>query len=162
MIIDRKEAVTLSSYLQMLHLDDEKYRHLLESAMAESGKSITKEGQQNKHLRKYIEVMFSRYCNDYLEIFLKRHFNKDFTVEGSAMVLYTCPCCGYNTLSRRSEYDICLVCFWEDDGDRDNTAYSAVNKMTLGEAKNNFSNFGSTSEQALKFLDKDRLIQFKK
>lgn len=162
MIIDRKEAVVLSSYLQMLNLDDEKYHYLLESAMAEIEKSVIKVSQKNKYLRKYIELMFSRYCNEYLDIFLKRHLNKEFTVEGSEMVLYKCPCCEYKTLSRRSEYEICLVCFWEDDGDRDDTSYSSVNKMTLGEAKNNFSTFDSTSEQALKFLDKDRLLQFKK
>jgi cysteine-rich CPCC protein len=28
---------------------------------------------------------------------------------------YRCPCCGYLTLPARGEYDICPVCFWEDD-----------------------------------------------
>jgi hypothetical protein len=27
-----------------------------------------------------------------------------------------CPCCGRRTLARRNEYDICRVCWWEDDG----------------------------------------------
>ena len=27
-----------------------------------------------------------------------------------------CPCCGYLTLSERGAYEICGVCFWEDDG----------------------------------------------
>ena len=32
-----------------------------------------------------------------------------------------CPCCGYATLDARGEYDICTVCWWEDDGqDNDN------------------------------------------
>jgi hypothetical protein len=26
-----------------------------------------------------------------------------------------CPCCGYYTLDGRGGYDICPVCFWEDD-----------------------------------------------
>ncbi len=31
---------------------------------------------------------------------------------------YTCPCCGYQTLSEPppGTYEICPVCFWEDDG----------------------------------------------
>lgn len=29
---------------------------------------------------------------------------------------YTCPCCGYRTFSEPvGSYDICPVCFWEDD-----------------------------------------------
>ena len=27
----------------------------------------------------------------------------------------TCPCCGYKTLDDGSIYDICDICFWEDD-----------------------------------------------
>lgn len=29
---------------------------------------------------------------------------------------YACPCCGYLTLAERGQYEICPVCFWEDDG----------------------------------------------
>ena len=31
---------------------------------------------------------------------------------------YPCPCCGYLTLGdeHRGGYEICPVCFWEDDG----------------------------------------------
>lgn len=30
---------------------------------------------------------------------------------------YKCPCCGYYTFDERpsGSYDICPVCFWEDD-----------------------------------------------
>lgn len=30
---------------------------------------------------------------------------------------YTCPCCGYLTLDEKppGTYDICSICFWEDD-----------------------------------------------
>lgn len=31
------------------------------------------------------------------------------------MKKYKCLCCGYITLETRGEYDICPVCFWEDD-----------------------------------------------
>lgn len=31
---------------------------------------------------------------------------------------YACPCCGYKTLDCEppGTYDICDICFWEDDG----------------------------------------------
>ncbi|PFR99412.1 hypothetical protein COK55_32640 [Bacillus cereus] len=30
---------------------------------------------------------------------------------------YTCPCCGYKTLEEEppGTFDICSICFWEDD-----------------------------------------------
>lgn len=28
---------------------------------------------------------------------------------------YTCPCCGFKTLDDPFSYDICEVCYWEDD-----------------------------------------------
>jgi hypothetical protein len=30
-----------------------------------------------------------------------------------------CPCCGYLTLGERGGFEICPVCFWEDDGQDD-------------------------------------------
>ncbi|MDQ0194587.1 rubrerythrin [Paenibacillus wynnii] len=34
------------------------------------------------------------------------------------MTKFTCPCCGYKTLDEEppGTYDICKICFWEDDG----------------------------------------------
>lgn len=51
-----------------------------------------------------------------------------------------CPCCGYRTLPERGGYDICILCFWEDDG-RDDPAISSVGSganVTLAEARANF------------------------
>ena len=33
-----------------------------------------------------------------------------------------CPCCGCKTLSMRTAFEICEVCFWEDDGQDDSDA----------------------------------------
>lgn len=35
---------------------------------------------------------------------------------------HECPCCGFPTLNDRGAFDICLVCWWEDDGQDDATA----------------------------------------
>src|SRR5688572_16464825 len=33
-----------------------------------------------------------------------------------------CPCCGCKTLSQRIAFEICPVCYWEDDGQDDGDA----------------------------------------
>ena len=35
---------------------------------------------------------------------------------------YLCPCCRFPTLEERGGYDICSICWWEDDGQNDDTA----------------------------------------
>ena len=60
----------------------------------------------------------------------------------SPLVLYpdACPCCGYNTIDERAEYEICRVCWWEDDGSDNHNAYlmSGANKLRLTRARANF------------------------
>ena len=53
-----------------------------------------------------------------------------------------CPCCGYATLSARGEYEICQICWWEDDG-QDNHNANVVcggpnGKLSLSRARINF------------------------
>ena len=64
---------------------------------------------------------------------------------------YLCPCCGYKTMSLAppNTFDICPVCYWEDDG----VQYAkpdyanGANKISLNEAKANFSKFGAILEE---------------
>ena len=54
---------------------------------------------------------------------------------------FTCPCCGYPSLTARSAYEICFLCSWEDEGQDDQEAddESGPNHgMTLTEARRNF------------------------
>lgn len=32
---------------------------------------------------------------------------------------HICPCCAYETLAEKSGFEICPVCFWENDGQDD-------------------------------------------
>jgi hypothetical protein len=64
-----------------------------------------------------------------------------------------CPCCSYKTLTRRGHYDICPVCFWEDDGGNDMSRYSSPNHMTLEEARGNFVRFGACSPEHVSHVD---------
>ncbi len=64
---------------------------------------------------------------------------------------YPCQCCEYFTIRNPKEYgyELCEVCFWEDDGYGDSTpdAPSAPNgEMTLNEAKKNFKLYKACDE----------------
>ena len=58
--------------------------------------------------------------------------------------LHTCPCCGFPTLEARAVFDICEICWWEDDGQDDPHAdqvWSGPNKdYSLSQARRNFRN----------------------
>jgi len=55
---------------------------------------------------------------------------------------YRCPCCGYKTLHERGGYEICPVCFWEDDGqddhDADEVRGGPNGTLSLSEGRKNF------------------------
>jgi hypothetical protein len=60
--------------------------------------------------------------------------------------LFRCPCSGLPTLSERSSWDICNVCWWEDDGQDDpraNEVWGGPNKQySLSAARANFLSHG--------------------
>ncbi len=51
--------------------------------------------------------------------------------------MHACPCCGYKTLPDRAAYDLCPVCWWEDEG-VEPWEYSAPNGQTLVEAQQEY------------------------
>lgn len=51
--------------------------------------------------------------------------------------MYPCPCCGYKTLPERGGYDLCPVCWWEDDGGAP-WEYCGPNAQTLVEAQQEY------------------------
>jgi hypothetical protein len=68
--------------------------------------------------------------------------NTDARVDGDVEDLIACPCCGRKSLSSRGEYEICTVCWWEDDG-QDNPTASQVaggpnRGLSLTQARLNF------------------------
>ncbi|OLS33795.1 CPCC family cysteine-rich protein [Bacillus sp. MRMR6] len=66
---------------------------------------------------------------------------------------YTCPCCGYKTLDEEppGTYEICSICFWEDDGVQyDDPDYrGGANTSSLREAQKNYILFGACEEGIL-------------
>jgi hypothetical protein len=64
---------------------------------------------------------------------------------------FPCPVCGYLTLTDApGRYDICPVCFWEDDPvqARDPDYAGGPNRVSLKEAKRNFAAFGASKERS--------------
>lgn len=65
-----------------------------------------------------------------------------------------CPCCGYLTLTERGIYDICQVCFWEDDGIGDlpdgTRRPGSPNRVSLAEGKENFRKIGASEPMFVK------------
>ena len=69
--------------------------------------------------------------------------------------LFRCPCCGYYTLSSPGAYEICPVCFWEDDPvqEDDPDISGGANELCLNECRENFEKYHACEER---FRDKVR------
>lgn len=68
-------------------------------------------------------------------------------------LFYACPCCGNRTLGERSSYEICPVCFWEDDGqgdDESDVVRGGPNQdLSLTTARENFKQIGAADPRDL-------------
>lgn len=71
---------------------------------------------------------------------------------------YACPCCGYLTLSEEppGTYEICSICFWEDDAVQFNSPDNegGANKVSLRQAQRNFVDFGACERRVLSYVRK--------
>jgi len=59
---------------------------------------------------------------------------------------FLCPCCKSPSLSQAGDFEICNICWWEDDGQDDTTTPFLTGgpngTYTLLEAQQNFKKFG--------------------
>ena len=66
---------------------------------------------------------------------------------------YRCPCCKFKTLHERGGFEICPVCFWEDDGqdeaDADRVLGGPNYNLSLRQAQQNFKRIGAMDERVL-------------
>ena len=69
---------------------------------------------------------------------------------------YFCPCCKYKTLHARGDFEICKVCFWEDDGQDEHDAEvvrgGSFLLLCLRLALCYFAAFGATEERFCEFV----------
>lgn len=61
----------------------------------------------------------------------------------------TCQCCGYKTIEEKNNYEICPICFWEDDIYQNENQFSngGANKISLVNAQMNFIKFACCDKQ---------------
>ncbi|MFT5619146.1 MAG: hypothetical protein ACI85I_002388 [Arenicella sp.] len=100
--------------------------------------------------------------NDYLENEILRIKEEKTIVVGEVEILEECPCCGYRTLDEKCDWDICKVCFWEDDCTTKLDKISGPNHITLREGQENFLKFGACDEKSLKFVNREGKLKYKK
>ncbi|GAA5214241.1 CPCC family cysteine-rich protein [Corallincola platygyrae] len=68
-------------------------------------------------------------------------------------LLYQCPCCDHFTLEQRGRYEICPVCFWEDEPLLDDDEGSAANHgVSLTDARINFLTLGASYPEMKKHV----------
>ena len=71
--------------------------------------------------------------------------------------LCSCPCCGFWTLNEQGAYNLCPVCYWEDDGqdeqDKDEVRGGPNANLSLTQARLNFDEFWACERR---FIDKVR------
>ncbi len=92
----------------------------------------------------YFADHFVAVTNEYLIEKLKQIGHNIIRIEGKPKVLKSCPCCGRRTIEEHEIYDICPVCWWEDDGSDNDSAdqHSGPNHLSLLEARLNFLQYG--------------------
>ena len=73
---------------------------------------------------------------------------------------HTCPCCGYKTLDEKppGTYEICPICFWEDDPVQfdDPDCAGGANRPSLRQAQMNFLAFGACEKEMIRHVRKPR------
>lgn len=71
---------------------------------------------------------------------------------------FPCPCCGHKTFRYEpaGSYDICGVCYWEDDSIQlEEPDYeSGANRVSLKQAQKNFRLFVACGEDMIKWVRK--------
>lgn len=95
--------------------------------------------------------------NAYLLSYIHQHLHLSGpeinSISGEPASLLACPCCLYQTLASQAEYEICPVCFWEDDGATEPDDYSSPNHMTVAQGQVNFAQCGACDPAMLKNVD---------
>jgi hypothetical protein len=131
--LERQQAIEEYSKIKLTELSQKERAEQLEVMTLEDWsdmdewnslpKSIQKEFEYGEEIKnpqseKYNSVLmiWLKYnLQSVTNEFLSEKLNID-TIIGESVELESCPCCGYRTIGERGNYDICKVCWWEDDG----------------------------------------------
>ena len=77
---------------------------------------------------------------------------------------YRCACCNQFTREEPQgswDYEICPVCFWEDDPVQNihPDSYSGANKVSLNEAKQNYKQYSVSEERFISAVRKPNFLE---
>lgn len=124
-------------------------------------------GTKQEHWEDLVSVELNGWCSWYTLTFASGkivHLSTHLTGHVSALdaaaspttrgnLPLRCPCCGYRTLRERGEFDICGVCYWEDDGqddhDADDVRGGPNGDLSLAQARRNYREFGASCRRHL-------------
>lgn len=141
--------------------DDPEYEglpNLLKVMMASTDKPDEPDDHQNTIYDPLLQVALEHVYKGVVNPYLKNQITRlglDEAIEGDVEELAACPCCGYRGLQESAAYEICRVCFWEDDGTKEYDHLSGPNHMTLRDAQLNFQRVGAVTEDARQFVLSD-------
>lgn len=150
-------SLDLNTVINILSLDEYSKMTILEKE-----EFIENEGIEEYEIFEYLKEKYIGIKVSYIEEKIKTLYKLSIKVNGIPKELIPCPCCNYKTISEKGNYQICPVCFWEDDGSIDISKYSSVNHMTLNEAQNNLRTNGAILEKFLKFVDSNSTLKYYK
>lgn len=95
--------------------DDEEWQKLPVQIRQEFiGESLIEKPESKRYdqpLLIWIKDQLKPVTNEYLQSELKVD-----NIYGSPIKMESCPCCGRKTIESRGDFEICRICWWEDDG----------------------------------------------
>jgi hypothetical protein len=128
-----------------------------EDCTAEEG--YTYAGQYLRELDRREKIEYGSGIDEVIEVFgectLERWNEGAAKLRENKTKKRRCACCGCYTLEEpEGGYEICPVCFWEDDAVQNNDPEfsGGANKVCLREAQENFENYGACTESAVPFV----------
>ncbi|MFY0697560.1 MAG: hypothetical protein JXR11_06895 [Balneola sp.] len=87
------------------------------------------------------------------------------TISSTSSLKASCPCCHYIAIKERNIYEICPVCYWEDEGEKWDLELDiesgANHGLTLREGRKNFAEFGASDKKWIgKVVSKENRTKF--
>jgi hypothetical protein len=106
---------------------------------------------------------YSSARNDWLLAEVNKIHSDISLVDGQSPSLECCPCCGRKSLGERAAWEICRVCWWEDDGqdniDADEVAGGPNADVSLTAARLNFLAHGIYDPSRTDLLSKRQPLE---
>ena len=115
------------------------------------------------HYESYRLFFSDKYSENRIAEVLKKYSDKELIeiVEfqrSQSNGKFYCECCGYKTLNEKPNgtYQICTICYWEDDPiqSAEPNYEGGANRVSLNQAKRNFSEFGACERDMIKNVNK--------